>query len=145
MKYFSIQELCTSSTAKKRNISNEPTELVKAHLTELVEKILDPLREAWGSGINVTSGYRSPALNKAIGGSPTSAHVFGYAADLQPSNGKIKEFKEFAKKWLSDKSFDQYINEYSGTSEWVHIGYKNNAGEQRKQFLLYKNGKYYKL
>ena len=145
MKYFSIQELCTSSTAKKRNISNEPTELVKVHLTELVEKILDPLREAWGSGINVTSGYRSPALNKAIGGSPTSAHVFGYAADLQPSNGKIKEFKEFAKKWLSDKSFDQYINEYSGTSEWVHIGYKNNAGEQRKQFLLYKNGKYYKL
>lgn len=142
MKYFTIEELCDSATAKKRGISNKPTEEVKKHLAELVDTLLDPLREAWGSPITVTSGYRSPALNKAVGGSTTSAHNLGYAADMVPANGKITEFKEFVKKWVADKKFDQYINEFSGSSQWVHLAVKNKSGEQRKQFLLYKGGKY---
>lgn len=145
MKYFTIEELCNSTTAKKRGIPNVPTAEVKKHLTELVETLLDPLREAWGSSIKVTSGYRSSALNKVVGGSTTSAHNSGYAADMVPANGKITEFKEFVKKWLADKKFDQYINEFSGSSQWVHLAIKNNLGAQRKQYLLYKNGKYTNL
>ena len=145
MKYFTIKELCYSETAQKKGIDNTPTEEIKAHLTELGTKILDPLREAWGSGIIVKSGYRCPKLNKAVGGSSTSAHVLGFAADLKPLNGNITRFKSFVKNWLktSGIAFDQYINEFSGGSEWVHIGLKNGSGKQRKAFLMYKNGKYY--
>lgn len=144
MKYFTIKELCYSETAQKLRIKNEPTEEIKNHLSELIIKILDPLREAWGSGIRVTSGYRGPALNKAVKGSNTSAHCVGYAADLVPINGQMTKFKTFVKNWLKSSGimWDQYINEFSGNSQWVHIGLKNRSGKQRKQFLLYKNGKY---
>lgn len=142
MKYFTIAELISSPTAKAKKIDNTPNAEHKKHLVELVENILDPLREAWGSAIHVNSGYRSPALNKEVGGSTTSAHSIGYAADLRPVNGKMTEFKAFVKKWIADKKFDQYINEFSGIKEWVHIGYKNRSGQQRKQFLLFKNNKY---
>lgn len=144
MKYFTIEELCNSATAKKKGIPNIPTEEVKKHITELVDTLLDPLREAWGSSITISSGYRCTALNKAVGGSTTSAHNSGYAVDMVPSNGKITEFKEFVMKWLksNNKKFDQYINEFSGTSQWVHLAVKNREGSQRKQYLLYKNGKY---
>lgn len=144
MKYFTIAELTHSDTAIRKGINNNPTESAKLHITELVESILDPLREAWGSPIKVTSGYRGWQLNKAIGGSTTSAHSIGYAADLVPINRPMKEFKEFVKNWLITNKipFDQYIDEHSGNSEWVHIGLKNNSGKQRKQFLLYKSGKY---
>jgi putative chitinase len=81
-------------------------------------------------------------LNNAVGGSKTSAHTTGYAADLVPVNGKMTEFKTFVKEWLKDKKFDQYINEFSGSTEWVHIGLKNISGKQRKQYLMYKGGKY---
>jgi putative chitinase len=142
MKYFTIEELCRSNTANIKGIKNIPTEEHKNHLIELIENILDPLREAWGSPIHVNSGYRSPQLNKAVGGSSTSAHSLGYAADLSPVNGKMSDFKAFVKKWLRDRKFDQYINEFKGKSEWVHIGYKNSKGRQRGQYLLFKNGKY---
>lgn len=144
MKYFSINELTRSDTAIRKGIKNIPTESAKNNLTELIETILDPLREAWGAPIKVTSGYRSWQLNKAIGGSTTSAHALGYAADLVPINKPMNEFKVFVKNWLisNNLQFDQYIDEHSGNSEWVHIGLKNNAGKQRKQFLLYKSGKY---
>lgn len=147
MKYFSIKELTNSETAKKRGIPNIPSANEIKHLTELIENILDPLREAWGSPIKITSGYRGLALNKAVGGSTTSAHNAGYAADMVPANGKITEFKKFVMDWLkkNDIKFDQYINEFSGVSQWVHIAIKNRNGDQRKQYLLYKNGKYTKI
>ncbi len=144
MKYFTIKELCYSETAQRLGIKNEPTQEVKNHLEELIVKILDPLREAWGSGLKVNSGYRSPELNKAIKGSNTSAHSVGYAADLIPINGQIAKFKSFVQNWLKKSGvvWDQYINEYSGNAQWVHIGLKNRNGQQRKQFMMYKNGKY---
>jgi len=142
MAYFTIEELCKSNTATLRGIKNVPTEEHKKHLQELIDNILNPLREDWGSAIRVNSGYRSEALNKAVGGSPTSAHSLGYAADLSPVNGKMREFKEFVKSWLKSRKFDQYINEFKGKSEWVHIGYRNAKGLQRKQYLLFRNGKY---
>lgn len=141
MVYFKLSEFINSATANKKKINNNPTIEIKNHIEELVDNILDPLRAAWGSGIKVTSGYRCPALNKAVGGAKASAHLTGYAADIKPVNGRMKEFYEFVKKFLKDKQFDQLINEYpnkNGVPSWVHIGYKNLKGMQRKQLLTIK-------
>ena len=100
MKYFTIKELCYSGTAQKLGIKNEPNEEIKQHLVELITKILDPLREAWGKPIRVTSGFRGETLNKAVKGSTTSAHCFGYAADLQPLTGNFDTFKSFVINWI---------------------------------------------
>ena len=62
------------------------------------------MREAWGSDIIVTSGYRSATLNKAIGGSNTSAHSQGYAVDLVPVGRSINEFALFVLHWLNDNN-----------------------------------------
>jgi len=72
MKYFTIKELTTSSTATRLKIDNTPTEEVVNNLESLVNNILDKIREAYGKPITVNSGYRCPKLNTAIGGSKTS-------------------------------------------------------------------------
>ena len=144
MKYFTIKELCASSKAAELGIKNEPSKQALTNLESLVLNILDPLRAAWGGGIIVTSGYRSAALNKAVGGSPSSAHRHGLAADIVPADKRIGVFKAFCVKWLKDNqvNFDQYIDEVGGGSEWVHIGIKSPSGNQRRQFLKYRNGRY---
>ena len=137
-KYFTLKELCESPTAKARGSDNFPTFTVAAHLEELTKKILDPLREAWGSAIRVTSGYRCKQLNTAIGGALRSAHLEGYAADMQPYNGKTEEFIAFAKQWCEDNhiKFDQFIRETTKDkrSVWLHIGLYGPGGTQRKQY-----------
>ena len=145
--HFSLDELLYSDTALTKNIDNTPNDEIVEHLRLLCVNILEPLRNAWGSGIKVRSGYRSKKLNAAVGGSNTSAHCFGWAADITPSNKKISEFKSFTMKWLKNNNirFDQFINEFSGISQWVHIGLYNMSGEQRRQFLKYKNGVYTKI
>ena len=132
-KYFSLKELCSSDVASKKRIDNFPSGAVVQHLTELTEKILEPLRVAWGSGIKVNSGYRCDALNRAVGGVSTSAHKQGYAADLVPSNGKVDEFGKFVKDWLLKNriKFDQVLFETSGKTKWVHIGLYSSTGTQR--------------
>lgn len=133
--YFTIQELCKSDTAVANKIDNTPNATVKSHLNELI-KFLNPLREAWGSPILVTSGYRSKKLNRLVGGSPSSVHMIGYAADLVPKNGKMTDFKKFVRNYLKDKKFDQCIIERNArNSEWIHLGLKNNYGMQRKQIF----------
>lgn len=146
MKYFTIKELCASLKATQLGIKNEPSKQATTNLESLVLNILDPLRAAWGGGIIVTSGYRSVALNKAVGGSTTSAHRYGYAADIVPTDGRISVFKAFVVKWLKENeiSFDQYIDESDG-SEWVHIAIKSGSGNQRRQFLKYRKKKYLPL
>lgn len=145
MKYFTISELTQSSTATARKIDNTPNETIKKHLTELVDKLLDPLREQWATycqknnlgkaSIRVTSGYRCPVLNSAVGGVSNSAHKYGYAADIQPLNGKQNEFEKFVSTIFvkSGVKFDQIIIEKSKTSRWIHVGYKNSAEKQRMQ------------
>lgn len=146
MKYFTIKELCASFKATQLGIKNEPNKAALTNLESLVLNILDPLRAAWGGGIIVTSGYRSVALNKAVGGSPSSAHRYGLAADIVPADRRIAAFKAFCVKWLKDNAvnFDQYIDEADG-SEWVHIAIKSPSGNQRRQFLKYRNKKYLPL
>lgn len=143
MKYFTLQEFVNSETAKKKKIDNTPSEEIKRHIEEIIP-ILDNLREDWGSPIIVSSGYRCPKLNKAVGGASNSSHLSGYAADLVPKNGYTDMFFQFVINWFKTLNipFDQIIDEYSGKSHWVHIGYKHNDGVQRGLIMRYKNGKY---
>lgn len=138
---FSLEEFYNSDTAKKYGIDNTPDETIKKHIIELVENILQPLRDAWGSGIKINSGYRCPKVNEKTGGSKTSAHLSGYAVDTKPSNGKMKEYQKFVEDWLKkNATWDQLIHEYpkNGIDSWVHIGYKNLSGKQRKQIFTIK-------
>lgn len=131
-KYFGLEEFLESSTALKNKIKNYPSWGHIEHLHELA-LFLDELRDAWGSGLRVTSGLRRKWLNdKIAGASKTSVHQSGYAADIVPVNGKMDEFIDFVKEWAKDKMFDQIIVENSSKSRWVHFGLYNNAGEQRR-------------
>lgn len=139
MKYFTINELAHSDKAIALGIENKPNNEITEHLVQLVEELLDPLREAWGHPIKVTSGYRCARLNKVLkGSSPTSAHLIGFAADLVPCNGDIAGFKRFAVKWLKENNiaFDQCLCETNGRgAQWLHLGLYNLSMQQRKQIL----------
>lgn len=130
MKYFTIKELCRSVTAEREGIDNTPGDVVKVHLTLLTERVLDPLREAYGKPIKVNSGYRCPKLNKAVGGSATSQHMTGQAADI--TGGSKAENKKLFDLVRSLKlPFDQLIWENGGV--WVHVSY---SPRNRRQVLL---------
>lgn len=143
MKYFTLQELTRSETAESLGINNTPDAAVVVHLKELTERLLDPLREAFGHPIIVTSGYRCPELNKAVGGSPTSAHLQGYAADLVPKDGNVQHFLEFTCWWLlrEGKPYDQLIAETNSKgAKWVHLGLYSPRHTQRyENKTLFKN------
>lgn len=134
MRYFTLEELCQSQTATRLGLDNTPTPDVQKSLEALVENILDPLRTLIGRPITISSGYRSPKVNKAVGGSPTSQHVLGEAADINCHAIGTREL--FNRIKSSPLPFDQLI--FEGT--WVHIsfGLKN-----RRQVLYAKftNGK----
>lgn len=138
-KDFSYHEFERSATADKlgiRNVINtfEVRDAVKA----LAETVLQPLRDAWGKPIVIRSGWRCAALNKAVGGSPTSAHATGYAADIVPEDGSVDTFFAFVRKWLVDTGtkFDQCALEIDSriNSKWVHIGMKGPNGRQLGKF-----------
>ena len=129
MKYFTIKELCKSSTAEQKKIDNTPNSEVVNNLEKLVEYILDPLREKYGKPIHVNSGYRCPALNKAVGGSKTSQHMLGLAADI--TAGSVAKNKIlFNLIQELNLPFDQLIDEKN--FRWIHVSY---SAKHRKQIL----------
>ena len=122
MKYFTIAELTKSLTAIRRNIDNTPSEEIRRSLTALVDNILDPLREAYGKPIIVTSGYRCDKLNKAVKGAASSQHVKGEAADIRTLQDTPAENKKLFDLIIQLKlPFDQLINEYN--YDWVHVSF----------------------
>lgn len=120
MKYFTIAELCASSTATAKGIDNTPTPGITQNLERLVANVLDPLREVWGKPIVVTSGYRCPELNKAVGGAKNSHHMQGMAADISTGN-KVDNRRLFQKILDLGLPFTQLIDE-KGFS-WIHVSY----------------------
>ena len=122
MSYFTIKELSRSSTAEKLGIDNTPTPEIRAKLNILISA-LDKIREQYGKPIFVTSGYRCPELNKAVGGVNSSQHVKGEAADLVGRNdNETRKIFETAK---ALGNFDQLLYEKNSKGNiWVHISYK---------------------
>lgn len=138
-RYFTLAELIKSRKAKEKGIDNTPSFEVVEHLAELVSTVLDPLRAAYGMPIRVSSGYRCPALNKAVNGADTSVHMIGYAADLQVS-GSFNKFRDFVIEWFrkTGTKFDQILLETDKKTgaKWIHIGLYNNAHQQRGQIKV---------
>lgn len=118
MKYFTLFELCNSTRAKKLGIDNTPGPIATSNLETLVGKLLDPLREAWGKPLIVTSGYRCPKLNNAVGGVKTSHHMRGMAADITTGN-RVENRKLFQLIQDLGLPFTQLIDEKDFS--WVHV------------------------
>ena len=127
-----MSELTSSPTARRKGIDNTPNGVQRAALTALVTNILDPLREAYGKPIVVTSGFRCPRLNRAVGGVAKSQHMKGEAADIRtlsdrPSDNR-KLFDLIIKLGLP---YDQCIDEYG--YNWIHVSYTSQGN--RRQVL----------
>ena len=124
MQHFTIQELSASATAERLAIDNTPPRAACQMLTILVEQILDPIRRRYGAPIIVTSGYRCPALNTAVGGVANSHHIVGCAADI--TTGSIENNKMLFALIIEMQTthairFTQLIAEKD--YRWLHISY----------------------
>ena len=134
MSYFTIKELSNSQTAKKLGIDNTPTPEIRVKLNTLI-LALDKIREQYGKPITVTSGYRCPELNRAVGGAvnpdgtPKSQHCKGEAADLIGENkSETKKIFEIAKDL---GHYDQLLFETNKSgSVWVHISCKASGNRK---------------
>jgi hypothetical protein len=136
---FNLIEFTSSETASRRGIDNTPSIAVIENLRLLCENVLQPLRDKYGKSINITSGYRSPKLNKAIGGSSTSQHCYGQAADIQVDK------KDYLKVWeiLKTLPFDQIIWEFGTESaaDWIHVSFVEGKNRGQKLKAVKKFGK----
>lgn len=121
MKYFSFQEFERSDTAYRHGIDNTMPESAKKNVAVLVDKVLDPLREAWGRTITVTSGYRCAALNKAVGGVPTSMHLTGNAADITTGN-EVDNRKLYQLAQELNLPYFELIGKKYGF-KWLHVSF----------------------
>lgn len=122
--FFTKSELTRSDTARIRGIDNTPTPEASAALDALMWNVLDPIRRMWGKPIIVNSGYRCPKLNAAVGGSATSQHMKGEAADITAGDPtKNKELFDMIAR--SAIPFDQLIDEKN--YRWIHVSYRPNG------------------
>ncbi len=130
--HFTLREMTLSGTAIRRRLDNQPSAEHIRRLRALCERVLEPLRRRVGR-VGVTSGFRSKAVNEAVGGAPASQHCLGEAADLYVSS------TEQARKWadiierLTD--FDQLILEPRGsrTKRWLHVSYTLRRRNRRQR------------
>lgn len=131
-KYFTLYELLHSSTARAKGLDNTPTFEVVDNLNRLVTAILDPVRAVMGIPITVNSGYRSIALNKAVGGVKDSQHTKGLAADLVCS-----DMKRLIAVIKNNGKYDQLILEHvKGSSNyWVHVSVAPKGKKPRNQYI----------
>ena len=131
-KNFSYDEMVYSATAERLKLNNTPNEKEVAELQKLVTEILQPIRDKWGYPIIVTSGFRSEAVNKAVGGVKNSQHRLGQAADLKiGSKAQNKALFNFILDMVNkgEIKVGQLIDEYGYS--WIHVslpreGKKNN-------------------
>lgn len=129
-KYFTLQEMTASLAARRLGINNTPTADIVMALQRLVTNVLDPLREEWGAPIIVSSGYRCPKLNAAVGGARQSQHLYGQAADILTLSDKPEENKRLRDLLVRlNLPFDQLIDEYG--CDWLHVSHRatGNRGQ----------------
>lgn len=135
--HLDLSEVTRSESAKRKGISNMPTEQHIANFKLLAEKIFEPIRIHFRCPIIISSGYRSKELNAAIGGSLTSQHCQGEAIDIDmdgtPNGVTNRMVFDYIKNNLN---FDQLIYEFGDANnpDWVHVSYES-TGTQRKQIL----------
>lgn len=139
---FSLAEMIKSETALRHGLDNTPPQNVIDNLRVLCEQILQPVREAYGRGVKVNSGYRSPDVNAAVGGSRTSDHCRGMAADIEIPGIPNADLAQY----IADNfDFTQLILEFYTPgvpdSGWVHVSY--DPANLKKQTLtaMRENGK----
>ena len=133
--HFTLWEFVISQTAERFGIDNTPNDQIIRSLKKLCETVLEPARFALGP-IKISSGYRCSELNQRIGGSKTSAHMLGFAADLIP----LKVTKLELAKWLSKNvEYDEIILEYGTLQEpaWIHI---SSDPRNRRELMRIVNG-----
>jgi len=133
--HFALSEFTRSESAKREGLDNTPTAEHLENLKTLCEKVLEPIRERYGS-INISSGYRGKMLNHFIGGSVSSDHCVGRAADIDMDDSGTGVTNTEIFNYIKDNlDYDQLIWEF-GTKEkpdWVHVGYRGK--DNRKQTL----------
>ena len=142
-KHISEKESVYSRTALRLDIENKPTNEHNQNMFVLAEEVFEPLRAYVGGPIKINSFYRSPELNRAIGGSSKSQHCKGQAIDIDDTFGKMSnaEMYEFIKDNLD---FDQMIWEFGDDKnpDWVHVSYVSPADNRNRCLKAYKdNGK----
>lgn len=142
--HFTLGELIRSNTAERKGIDNRPPPELSDKLRRLCVEILEPVREHFGTPFRPNSGYRSPELNKAIGGSPTSQHCKAEAVDIEIAGVSNYELA----RWISENLvFDQLILECyrrgEPSSGWVHVSLKPDTDSNRAQLLTYSERQYF--
>jgi hypothetical protein len=135
--HLALAEVTRSETAKRNGVSNMPTEAHIANFKLLAEKVFEPIRMHFGKPIHISSGYRSAALNKAVGGSSSSQHCKGEAIDIDMDGSSHGITNKMVFDYIKENlEFDQMIWEFGtdANPDWVHVSY-SSTGKQRKQIL----------
>jgi len=138
-KHISYKEGVYSRTATRLDIENTPNDEQLNNMVLLAEEVFEPLRSWVGGPIKINSFFRSPKLNKAIGGSTTSQHCKGQAMDIDDTFGRATnaEMYHFIKEHLD---FDQMIWEFGDDDnpDWVHVSYVSEDDNRRRCLKAYK-------
>ena len=142
-KHISDKESVYSRTATRLSLNNKPNDDQVQNMRLIAEEVFEPLRVWVGGPIKINSFFRSPELNKAIGGSTKSQHCHGQAIDLDDTFGRATnaEMYEFIRKYLD---FDQMIWEFGDEDnpDWVHVSYVSESENRNRCLQAYKeNGK----
>jgi hypothetical protein len=138
--HFSLEELTRSDYATLHNINNTPTDIRIIGNLEALAELMERIRKLLGDPISVSSGYRCPKVNTAIGGSKTSAHLQGMACDFNAVGYDAKGAALKIAPLVKEFGIDQLIYEVRDNTEWVHVGM---ADDPRGQILtaIFEGGK----
>jgi uncharacterized protein YcbK (DUF882 family) len=139
---FSLAEMVKSDTALRHDMDNTPGEAEIENLKRLCEKVLQPVREHFKTGVKVNSGFRHPDVNAKVGGSKTSDHCKGQAADIEIPGIPNADLAE----WITENlDFTQVILEFytQGVpdSGWVHVSYDPQNLKKQSLTAIKKDGK----
>jgi hypothetical protein len=139
---FSLNEMIKSETALRHGLDNTPGEQEIENLRLLCQQVLQPLRDAWQRGIKVNSGFRHPNVNAAVGGSKTSDHCRGQAADIEIPGVSNYDLAKYIEQYFD---YTQLILEFYTPgipdSGWVHVSYDINNLKKQSMTAMRENGK----